>query len=488
MLSALVAIAALGALALPAAAQAKPKVEPAPCVTEEIAQAGAECGVLVAPENRRRPEGRQVRIPFAVVRSTSPKRRPDPILHLGGGPGLAFAGFPSFYLDPARNGDRDIILMDQRGYGYGDPALDCARGELPLRLVTRAAPPAEEQADANRTMLACRDAALAAGVDLDQYWSGPIAEDIADLRRALGIRRWNVAAYSYGAMFALALMRERPAGLRSVVLNSPAINTAPSDSVGELLRAFAQARANLFAACASDTACHRAYPALERDYERVIAKLDRRPLRARVTGADGRPITLELDGADFAGDLYAFLDDIELLPGAPEFIARAVEGDYAQWLAFYEGLGPDRGGPNRAEVAENSIYCHDAGPFAESTAEVVALLEEQRFPVRTDGPGVCEAWGVGSSPKRFRRPVRSGVPTLVLTAEFDPIIPRDYGPRVARRLRRGQVVHVGNEGHVVRSGCANAIVRGFLDRPRRRVDRSCLATQPRPAWNIPAAR
>ena len=47
-----------------------------------------DCGELVVPEDRARPRGTKVRLPFAVVRTRSSTPRPDPIVFIVGGPAI----------------------------------------------------------------------------------------------------------------------------------------------------------------------------------------------------------------------------------------------------------------------------------------------------------------------------------------------------------------------------------------------------------------
>src|SRR5689334_22154305 len=45
-----------------------------------------DCGLLTVPEDRSNPTGRSIVLPVAIARSTSPHKRPDPIVYFAGGP------------------------------------------------------------------------------------------------------------------------------------------------------------------------------------------------------------------------------------------------------------------------------------------------------------------------------------------------------------------------------------------------------------------
>src|SRR5690606_25260782 len=87
------------------------------------------CGLLVVPENYEQPEVRQIRLAVAIFRHSSGNPEPDPIIYLTGGPGgssLKFGNsFGASHYAPFLLLNRDMIVFDQRGAGYSEPALEC---------------------------------------------------------------------------------------------------------------------------------------------------------------------------------------------------------------------------------------------------------------------------------------------------------------------------------------------------------------------------
>ena len=47
----------------------------------------ARCGTLAVPEDRLTGHGRQIKIRFVVIPASGPRRAPDPVVYLAGGPG-----------------------------------------------------------------------------------------------------------------------------------------------------------------------------------------------------------------------------------------------------------------------------------------------------------------------------------------------------------------------------------------------------------------
>ena len=69
-------------------AQQLPRLERERCVFRAPRSDRLECYVLVVPENREKPAGREVRLKVAVLKAKRPLAA-DPVVYLAGGPGDA---------------------------------------------------------------------------------------------------------------------------------------------------------------------------------------------------------------------------------------------------------------------------------------------------------------------------------------------------------------------------------------------------------------
>lgn len=171
--------------------------------------------------------------------------------------------------------------MTQRGGPYSEPYLACPEIDrfnvravgLPYgapstgRLLVRAAKE-------------CRDRLTADGIRLSAYNTTENAADFADLRKALGIRKWNVYGYSYGTDLALTYLRLHPQGIRSVAIDSvapPQIVSLPWtwDSAQEGIN-------TIFAACEAQPRCENRYPDLPRTLTEQVRRLEANPLTLTV--------------------------------------------------------------------------------------------------------------------------------------------------------------------------------------------------------------
>ncbi|MFO1049838.1 MAG: alpha/beta fold hydrolase [Geminicoccaceae bacterium] len=277
-------------LARPAWANAVPRFEPIDCWSYVPPDAHARCGFLVVPESRHTATGKTIRVAVAIVPAARKGSSREPLLYLAGGPGGVPILQVAMYTALGFNADRDLILVNQRGTFLSEPALVCPSIDehflrvLGLRFDSDAA--RRSMLGAART---CRRELLARDIDIAAFNTTENASDLADLRRVLGYRQWNVYGVSYGTDLALALLRLDPKGVRSLVLDS----TVPPNLV--TFAAFwpnaAEGFDAFFRACARQPACRAQHPNLEQRFTRLVdagAAAGRRDRRGRAGLAGSR--------------------------------------------------------------------------------------------------------------------------------------------------------------------------------------------------------
>ncbi|MGW1536442.1 alpha/beta fold hydrolase [Streptomyces aureus] len=451
------------------------------------------CGYLEVPENRVHPHGRTVRLTVVIVPAVSARPAGDPVVFMSGGPGGDAIDDMPFLISSGVNKDRDLIVMSQRGTLHTRPNLACPeidrfyadsvglRYDAPStgRLLVRAAKQ-------------CRDRLTAGGVELSAYNTTENAADFADLRRTLGIRRWNVYGYSYGTDLALTYLRRHPQGIRSVAIDSvvpPQIVSLPWtwDSAHEGINA-------VFAACAAQPACRNRYPDLSRTLTRQVRRLEAHPLTVMAQPpSGGAPVKVVLDGGALvnllvanavpAVDVPAALD--ELAHGNPERFARARAA----------GATPDIG--TFAHGLTQSVACSEWVP-GYSRSDLLAagrrafpgwpdsvLAQAPQLPFEHD---VCRVWDVPDRTPVQRVTTVSDVPALVLSGTFDAKTGARWGAYAARTLSRSTTVLIPGIGHwvVPQSPRAQSVLASFLTRPNA-PDTGCVAgLTPKPFTITPA--
>lgn len=455
----------LGALASLGVAQAAPAVyRAAPCTGDfsGVAQK-VECGLLVVDETRGAGNGRRVVLPVAVVKAVHPNPARPPVIYLHGGPGgSVIQGLPRMLRGPVGRElvaqDQDWIFFDQRGSKLAVPELDC--GEVDLN---DAGPLSEAAAD---TLKACGQRFAAAGVDLSQYNSAEVAKDVQDLRKALGIARFDLFGVSYGTRVAFAVITHAREGLNAIVLDSvwpPDIGWAVGGP-----QMISSAAKEIFGRCAADPACHAAYPDPQRELDAVAARVLAGPVTVK-----GRTYT----ASDLGGFLMDTIYDAEGARSLPRDVHAFATGDFSALNAQMA----DRS--EYAEAQHLAFLCKERFPFEDRTkvaaapGDRVAQLTVASFQRYFD---VCKAYPVGPADPVENQPVTSDIPTLFLSAQFDPGCPPELAKAAARRFSHGQFAMAPNTTHGVyrHSPCGRRVIRAFLADPTAPVDTRCFQTEP----------
>ena len=404
----------------------------------------AELWRIRVPENRQRPSRGDIELAF--IRLTSTASRPGPpIVWLAGGPGEsgtdALKG-PLGELLLALREHTDVIVLDQRGTGLSRPRLDCP-GSFDL--------PPREPGDRVKVLAAvtslareCRSYWEARGRDLSAYNVLEMADDVDDVRKALGRETVSLLGASFGTQVALATVRRHERRVHSAVL----LGVVGPDQMLELPSTFQKHLLEIDRLARQDRDLSRRIPDFLALVGRVLKRLEKNPIAVGVSDPDTREnVTVGLGRMDLVCLTRRLLysrEDLEALP------------------AFYDAM--ERGGFSgfaRAMLHSRRATAPSAVRFLVSCAsgaslerrkrieaeKVSALLEDLlNFPI----PEVCQAWGVPELPPDFRSPVRSGVRVLLVSGTLDPHTPAANAEEVLAGLP--------NATHVVIEGATHACV------------------------------
>lgn len=459
-----------------------------PCKSDVPVDARVECGTLTVPEDRSKPTGRQVVMPVAIVHTADPNPAADPVVYLEGGPGFPALARVGQFLRKGQAGNRDVILLDQRGTGDSNPKLDCPEIKEATATIFGAADSFDAESKVLRDAFrVCLDRIRATGVDLHQYNTTEVAHDVADLRVAMGINEWNLFGVSYGTTVALVTMRDHPRGIRSAVLDS-VIPTDDPANADEAIAGFERATDVLFEGCAKDARCHAAFPSLEADVGEAVRSLDANPYHGTIQNtALNRQTPIAITGSDAQAGLYVALYETDLIPQLP-FVISQLKSSAAG--AIIDELA--RQGISFASTAATAqaaaVLCYDRGAFLHDDDGKRILKEHPN-----DGTILlltaltCSDVDVAAAPPGFNDPVRSDIPTLVLAGEYDPVTPPDQSRHASESLSHSTFVLFPGMGHsevFASPECPEIIFRAFLADPLANVDTSCIASMGPPNWNV----
>jgi pimeloyl-ACP methyl ester carboxylesterase len=460
--------------------------EPSACPQGLPAGIRVDCGFLVVPENRRDNDegrfwspGKTIRIAVAVSRASSGVALPDPIVFVQGGPSAAAIDPGTIVvLSSLFGAHRDVIFVDTRGTGRSQPRLGCPEFDA---LAVAAFPNAPPRATYLASVRQCRDRLRANGVDLDAYDSASTAEDLDDIRVALGYDRWNVLAVSNGGLATLTLMRLHPEGIRSVVLDSPTSND--NLWIVDRWRTANRLLEKVFADCAADSACDGQFPGLRAVFYGLIDALRQNPVDVSVPNPAGGPdLTAHVTGDVFLAGVARVIQNPTVLPSLPATIFFAAHGGLAQVVRAAVGA-PTPLSDVFAYGKTLSTLCSDIIPFEtryDRTDAARAIPEFRNLLLDPDALApfnrqACEVWGVPRASEVQHHPVRRRIPTLILSGEYDGVVSPDEGERIAAALRRALFYQVPGVGHIVITGtCASAMASQFFNDPESVPNTSCL--------------
>ena len=438
------------------AKRAEPRFERAECAVKVSPGERIECGLLFVPENRRKARSRTISLPVMIFRSTASAPAADPVVYLPGGPGLSsIDGRTSGQGNPFL-AERDQILLEGRGNKFARPSLGCS--EINDLRAANATPAAQTSAVAR-----CRAVLVASGIDLDGYTSVEAADDLDDLRQALGIRQWNLIGFSYGTRLAQTVLQRHPEGLRSVVLDS----VLPTDVNYDETAASSLRRAidALLNACATDPACDGRYPDLRNRFAALVADADGNGIPA-----PGRV----LRGRDIVEAVGVGLQQPGVIPTLPGIISGATGGRLAGLLPLTRQVASSFNWGLRL-----SIWCGEEMPFentARMTSQISPALGLGGTDNRTATPEICSAWRVSSADAQANDPVKSDVPVLILAGEFDPVTPPAWGRRLLRTMNNARFVQVAGQSHgAMFNRCGGQMTIAFLRDPRAPLNGDCIA-------------
>ncbi|MEV7969611.1 alpha/beta hydrolase [Sphaerisporangium sp. NPDC088356] len=450
MLVASPAMADGGLVAATAGDGAAPRLEDHPCPV--AVPSGIRCGFLVVPERRDVPASREIRVGFAVHRSTAAGRKPDPVVYTSGGPGSSSIQLTGYLTGMTFGRDRDVVVIEQRGSRWSRPRLDCP--EIARALVDTLVLPGQTADPAERSKIssgaaACRDRLTRQGVDLRGYVTKEIAADVVDLRHALGYDQWNLFGVSYSTRSMLAAATADPAGTRSLVLDS---------YWPERSRWYDEARAGLDGALSR---LGRGWRGLPERFATMVGRLNAHPAPVDTTDPlTGRRVTLRLTGDDVATILVEAMDEVDVLPIVPALVDGVAEGDERPLAVLADQAGS--GLLSHEFGLYYAVMCQDEAPLNTFADQEHPL----RFTVAAD-QAVCAAWGLPRAPAASAAGVMAA-PVLVVGGEYDPATPPGPARTASRALPGARFTEFAGVGHAVflSSRCGRQTISAFVADPR----------------------
>jgi len=448
---ALLALAALGATAsgLPTPVVASPPpplvAEPFVLLTVDGGRHAASLERLRVPEDRGREGSPPIMVSFVRLSCTTANPGP-PIVFLSGEadvPSTLLGRVPAYYALFERLRELgDVILLDRRGTGLSEPTLQCAaKRSLPLDAFESEAKAAAALGEMAR---ACVRMVRRDGHAPEAYHSDASADDLEDLRVALGADRLRLLAMGDGTETALAAVRRHGDRIERVVL----AGTRGPDHVWTLPRALDLQLKGLSRLVAQDSTYANELPDLEGAVRRILDTLAWRTASVEVTDLKSKKeVRLRVGPFGLQAAITSDLSDGFAARALPAMVATLARGDSLLFARRMERLYNDAGfGVSVAGIATDCASGGSPERIARATEEGKAALLGAASTLLLS-PAFCDLVGSPDLGAAARAPIRSETPALFITGEYDGVTPPAQAEEVRMGFPNGVALVAANGWH-----------------------------------------
>ncbi len=444
----------------PGAAAEKPTLKPKtlgsiplqPCRTVDGNTEGL-CGKYEVYENRQSQTGRKIALNIIVLPAISDKPAADPWFALAGGPGQsAVDAYPLTGYTTKIRQQRDVVLLDQRGTGASNP-LACELRDPKI---------AQEMIGESMVLekvRACRSE-LEKKADLRQYTTSIFADDLDEVRQAMGYDKINLFGGSYGTRAGLVYLRRHGDHVRTIALEGVA---PPQYRIPLAFAKTTQGSVDqLIARCAADEACHKDFPDLKKEFQAIVDKLEKSPAHFDVDNGAAGTQSVTLSRGMFVAALRPLLYIPGLLSEFPYMIHRAYQDDWSIYgtavLQVRNAIDKqiDRGMFLSVICAEDVPGTTEAMIRRDTTGTYLGDSQVRAY------QKACGDWVQGAIPKDYYAPIRSAVPALLISGALDPATPPVASAQAAKDLSNSRVVVVKEGTHGTGSPCIDGLISEFV--------------------------
>ena len=444
-------------------------------VNEEL-----RCGVYDVFENRQTRKGRKLPLKIVIIPARHPHSNQGPVFYMAGGPGESATELTELVKSWGDADEHDVVIVDERGTGEGH-RLDCKSPYSDDNLEAYLNGPFDAAA-----ARVCRDE-LQKKYDLTQYTTPNFADDIDEIRAAMGYDKINLHGGSFGTYAAQIYMRRHGDHVRTAYLTSP---VTLKDRVPLYHARSAQSGLKqLFADCEADPACRAAYPRLGGDFAALMKKLHEQTVTTFVK----HPVTGARTEIHLTERMFA--DAVRVMmyrePGAhqvPYLIEQALRGDFTPFAEA--GLRANRGIYSGGSMGLH--YCITCNEF-------VSQIRPDEIEPATRGlflgswrvraqMAACKEWPKTELPGDFFEPFQLDTPTVLVWGLEDPASSPSDGREEAKfYMPNATQVLVPGAAHTPENECTRAIRHQlFRTGTTAGLDTSCVSKLKPAPFKVPA--
>jgi pimeloyl-ACP methyl ester carboxylesterase len=417
------------------------KLEPFIFETANGQKVEAERGFLTVLENRQNPRSRLIQIVFVRFKSTATNPK-SPIIYLAGGPGSSGIGaargarFPMFM---ALREVADVIALDQRGVGLSKPNLNCLNFlDLPLeRIVTENEYLQNVQNRSKECSRYWRDQ----GADLTGYNTLENAQDIEDLRRALGTPKINLVAISYGTHLGLTILKRNGKNIEKAVL-------AGIEGLDQTYKLPSNIQLQLEAInreVKADSALSQKIPDLIALMKRVFEKVEKNPPTVDLTDPRSQQkVKVTIGKFDLQYLTASAMGDTQFISQLPALFYAMDQGDFSLVMPQVVAL-------RRRGIGSAMAFMMDcaAGISKQRFQRIEKEIPNTLLGALIDFPfpKVCSAWDQNDLGDQFRAAFKTKVPTLFISGTLDGRTPISNAEETRKGFPDSQHLIIERAGH-----------------------------------------
>ncbi|MET1258310.1 alpha/beta fold hydrolase [Flagellimonas sp. DF-77] len=463
---------------LPIHGQSMGSIETVPCFLEDCGflenQSNVEFGRLTVPEDYDLPNGKQIKIAYAIIKAIEQPVSKDPIIVFQGGWGSPLLKYTQGYARnfPVKN--RDVILFDYRGSGYSEPKLCDWLGESIWDELAKNSSDATFDRSQSALFGQCLDSLTLKNIDFNQYGSTTKTKDAVVLAEQLGYGSYNLMGISYGTRAITSFIRNAESSsieVRSAILDSNHPMGNEVVQIGTNTENYVRVLDLVLKDCSDDADCKATFPDLKNRFASFLK------------GLDSDPWEIELgDGTIFVPNkeeinamLFQMLYLRSYYRNIPLILEQMIRRNGTAFASIIQNIKPRVKDNFNGLGLINFVYDHKGhrdsirqfventkgrySPFENMDPYLDFFLDDQRI----------------TFDSLDNRPLVSKVPALFLAGEYDPTTPPKWTQLVAKGFENHSYVEFKREGHgVAPTACGTPLMRSFFDAPNQKPDTSCV--------------
>ncbi len=437
------------------------------------------CYLIPVERNFATPRGETYSLAVAVAPALNATPK-EPLLYLHGGPGIAtLENMPRYLRSETFSQLREnhaLIFFDYRGTGFSEPSF-CTTLSLSLWAISNTnSTRGELISRTTSAYVKCKEESLKLGVHVADFSTVQSAADAETIRRRLGIEYWNIYAVSHGTTVALNMMRSFPDHIRSVILDSPFPPNAPRM---DFIHPFDSAFKALQARLNRDSKLSKMFPSIKNDFVKVTDRLRKAASTQATSKRAGADLKYAFDERNFVWAVWRAMLDPKTIPLVPSALKEMAEGSDEVFLKWSKLLNNPNSFGKFSLAQSKAILLFESKPRFEEETEEYLLKNFPDFAGFID-PGLeaslIKAFRPDSPSQEYFKPVRSSIPTLVFSGEFDPVCPPSFARTTAKTLTIASIIVVPDASHAAihADDCTRGIGKEFYLNPAKKPTVKCL--------------